>query len=352
MHDQQRKSIIKLFFVLASALLPWANAQVPKAPLALKPDAPERYTVQPGDTLWSIAERFTDSPWRWSELWNLNRDQIRNPHRIYPGNVIVLDRARAQLALAAETVLLSPRVRAESTGYEAVPAIPPAAIEPFLSRPLVVEADGLDNAPVIVATEGARVVIGTGSRAYARGIGASREEQWFVYRRGQPLVDPDANRTLGFEALYLGTARVLRAGDPALIELTSVTQEVAVGDRLIAAGKPQPVTYVPQAPSTKISARVVSIYGGVGRTGEAGRHSIVALSAGKEQGLDSGHVLALYRPAGTLALAAGRDAAAAGSLPEERYGLVFVFRVFERVSYALVMNVIGPVRPLDLARNP
>lgn len=351
MHDRLNKSITGLIFVLALGVFSGADAQVPKTPIAFKPDAPERYVVQPGDTLWSIAERFTDSPWRWNELWNLNKEQIRNPHRIYPGNVIVLDRARAQLALAMETVQLSPRVRAESSAQEAIPPIPPGAIEPFLSRPLVVEADGLDGAPAIVATEAGRVVIESGARAYVKGIGEAKNEQWFVYRRGRPLVDPDGNRTLGFEAVYLGTARLVRPGEPALIELTSVTQEVGVGDRLIAAGRPEPVTYAPHPPSTQVRAKVISIYGGVGRTGEAGRLSIVALSAGKDQGLEIGHVLALYRPGSALAYGAARDAAAV-ALPDERYGLVFVFRVFEKVSYALVMDVARPVNPLDLVRNP
>ncbi|MCX7961364.1 MAG: LysM peptidoglycan-binding domain-containing protein [Burkholderiales bacterium] len=351
MHEKARKYIINFTFALALGAAAGALAQAPKPPLVLKPNAPERYVVQPGDTLWSIAERFTDSPWRWSELWNLNREQIRNPHRIHPGDVIVLDRSREQPALALETVQLSPQVRAESTAPQAVPPIPQAAIEPFLSRPLVVEPDGLDQAPVIVATETGRVVIEAGARAYVKGIGDAKAEQWFVYRRGQPLVDPDENRTLGFEAIFLGTARIVRAGEPALVELTSVRQEVAVGDRLIAAGRPEAVNYVPRAPGSPVNARVISIYGGVGRTGEAGRLSIVALSAGKNQGLEAGHVLALYRPGGKLARAGAAETMPV-VLPEERYGLVFVFRVFDRVSYALVMNVARPVNPFDLVRNP
>jgi nucleoid-associated protein YgaU len=327
-------------------------AQAPKTPLALKPDAPDRYVVKPGDTLWGIAERFTDSPWRWPELWNMNKEQIRNPHLIYPGNVIVLDRARAPLAVA-DTVQLSPRIRAESLAKEAIPAIPPAVIEPYLIRPLVIEAEGLDNAPAIVATEDGRVVIEAGNRAYVKGIGDSKAQSWFVYRRGRALVDPDAKRTLGYEAVYLGTARVVRAGDPAVIELISVTQEVSAGDRLVAAARPEPVSYAPHAPASKVSGRVISIYGGVDRSGEAGRHSIVTLSAGKEQGLELGHVLALYRPGEAIAAAAvGARNAAPLPLPDERYGLVFVFRVFERVSYALVMDVSKPVRPADLVRNP
>jgi hypothetical protein len=330
-----------------------AWAQAPRTPLALKADAPDRYVVVPGDTLWRIAERFTDSPWRWPELWNLNKDQIRNPHRIYPGNVIVLDRARAQLALA-ETRRLSPRVRAESTAREAIPSIPPQAIEPFLSRPLLVEPDGLDKAPTIVATEESRVVVGNGGRAFVRGLAGSSEETWYLYRRGSALVDPDTNTTVGYEAIYLGTARVARRGETSTIEMTTVTQEIGVGDRLVPAGKPQPVNYAPHAPQAAIQGRVISIYGGVGRVGEAGPQAVVALNRGKADGLELGHVLALYRSAGEVADASKpKDAPdRMMALPEERYGLVFVFRVFERVSYALVMQLGRPVKPLDVVRNP
>jgi len=350
MHRQSHESIRNLIFFLYLGAAAGAYGQGPTAPLVLKPQAPDRYVVQPGDTLWSIAERFTDSPWRWTELWNLNREQIRNPHRIYPGNVIVLDRTRQQLAVV-DTVQLSPRIRAESLAEEAIPPIPPAAIEPFLSRPLVVEADGLQGAPVIVAFEGRRMVSGAGQRAYVKGMGDAKTESWFVYRLGRPLVEPEENRTLGYEAVYLGTARLVRGGEPATVELTSVTREVGLGDRLVAGGRAEAVSYVPKAPTSKVSARVISIYGGVGRTGEAGRGSIVALSAGKDQSLETGHVLALFRPDGEIAhAAAGRGTGAV--LPEERYGLAFVFRVFDRVSYALVMNTTRPVNPLDVVRNP
>ncbi|MDH5247314.1 MAG: LysM peptidoglycan-binding domain-containing protein, partial [Betaproteobacteria bacterium] len=175
MHQEWRKSITTLAFVLATAVSAGAAAQAPKTPLALKPDAPERYVVVPGDTLWSIAERYTDSPWRWNELWNLNKDQIKNPHRIYPGNVIVLDRARGQLAVS-DTVKLTPRVRAESTARAAIPSIPANIIEPFLVRPLVVEPDGLDNAPTVVAAEESRVVLSAGNKAFVRGMGNSKEQ--------------------------------------------------------------------------------------------------------------------------------------------------------------------------------
>jgi hypothetical protein len=332
-------------------------AQSTTAPLTLKPDAPERYIVVPGDTLWGISQRYTDSPWRWPELWNMNKDDIRNPHLIYPGNVISLDRIRGRLTIGGTeggTVRLSPRTRSQAMDKDVIPSIPASAIEPFLSRPLVIEPDGLDKAPTIVASEADRVILSAGNTAYVRGIGGSPEDTWYVYRKGNALIDPDTEQTLGYEAIYLGTARVTRAGDPATIVLTSATQEIGPGDKLVAAGKPQTVNYAPHPPSVFLKGRVMSIYGGLGKVGEAGAQSVVTINRGKADGLEVGHVVALYNRGGTV-----RDVSRAKSapdafitLPDERAGLAFVFRVFDRVSYALVMNVTRPVSPLDVVQTP
>ncbi len=353
MYQQWRKSITTLAFVLAGVVAAGALAQAPKTPLAMKPDAPERYVVVRGDTLWSIALRYTDSPWRWSELWNLNKEEIKNPHRIYPGNIIVLDRARGRLALS-DTVKLSPKIRAESTAQTAIPSIPPAIIEPFLTRPLVIEADGLDNAPTIVATEESRVILAAGNRAFVRGTGNSKETTWFVYRRGAALVDPDTKSTLGYEAIYLGIANVVRAGDPAVIQIASVTQEIGVGDKLIPAGKPEIPTYAPRAPAAPVQGRIISMYGRDSRLGEYGNQSVVAINLGKSQGIEVGHIVALYRPGATVAEGRYRLIGSQTKLtmPDERYGIAFVFRVFDKVSYALIMSVSKPVNYLDLVQNP
>ncbi|MGH8764856.1 MAG: LysM peptidoglycan-binding domain-containing protein, partial [Burkholderiales bacterium] len=249
MHEQWRKSITTLAFVLLGLGSTGAWAQAPATPLAMKPDAPDRYVVVPGDTLWSIAQRYTDSPWRWQELWNLNKDEIKNPNRIYPGNVIVLDRARGTLALDERTFKLSPHVRAESTAVAAIPSIPPAIIEPFLTRPLVVEADGLEHAPTVVAAEDGRVILESGNRAFVSGMGDSKESTWFLYRRGGPLVDPETKMTMGYEAVYLGTASVVRPGDPAVIRVSTATREISIGDKLIPAGRPEIPNYAPRAPT-------------------------------------------------------------------------------------------------------
>ena len=350
MRLQLSKSITALAFFLFAGL---ALAQAPKTPLTLKPTAPGRYVVVRGDTLWGIAERYTDSPWRWPELWRLNKEEIKNPDLIYPGDVIVLDRGQARLSLL-KTVKLEPRVRDEGPAVEAIPSIPPKVIEPFLSRPIVVERDGLDNAPTIVATEENHVVLGAGSQAYVEGIGNSKEDTWYVYRRGKALVDPDTERTLGYEGVYLGTAHVLRPGNPATITLTSVTQEVMAGDKLIPAGKSLPMVYAPHAPSVFIKGRVIDIYEGLAKVGEAGPQSIVALNRGKADGLDVGSVLALYRYGATVrdVYVANKAADATIKVPDQRYGLVFVFRVFDHVSYALVMRITRPVQPLDVVETP
>ena len=378
MVQQFRKSITALIFFVISGI---AWAQAPRAPLVLKADAPDRYVVVPGDTLWGISTRYTDSPWRWPELWGMNREQIQNPHLIYPGMVLLLDRARGTLSIGGApsgtqpgapsgaqpgapsgpgtasgappsgTTRLAPRARAESLADQQIPSIPPSAIEPFLSRPLVIEPDGLAKAPTIVATEKDRVILAAGNTAYVRGIADAGEETWYVFRQGAPLVDPDTQRTLAYEAIYLGTAQVTRPGNPATIVLTSAVQEVNAGDKLVAAGPPQPMNYAPHAPSADLRGRVLRIYGSVGRVGEAGPLQIISINRGRADGIEVGHVLALHSLGGAV-----RDTSKAGDalikLPDERAGLSFVFRVFDRVSYALVMHVTRPISPLDVVRTP
>ena len=387
---QVRKSIIALAFLVSGPAL----GQAPSAPLTIKPDAPDRYVVVPGDTLWGISERYTDAPWRWPDLWNMNKEQIRNPHLIYPGYVIILDRDKAQLSIAPPgtekpaatpdtstsssgtpvapsagtpststatttttapgSVKLGPRVRAESMARQEIPSIPPSVIEPFLTRPLVIEPDGLEKAPTIIATQSDRMLLATGNAAYVRGLGPSKDDTWYVYRAGKALVDPDTNRTLGYEAIYLGTAQLTRPGEPATVVLTSSVQEVGAGDKLIAAGRPQPVNFVPRAPTAKIRGRVIDIYGGVGKVGEAGPQQIVSVNRGKADGIEIGHVLAVYNLGGTVRdTSKPRDAPDARiQLPDERAGLAFVFRVFDRISYALIMQATRPVSPSDVVQTP
>ncbi|MGH8634071.1 MAG: LysM peptidoglycan-binding domain-containing protein [Burkholderiales bacterium] len=376
---------------------------------ALREGAPDQYVVVPGDTLWGISGRFLKDSWKWPELWRMNQEQLRNPHRIYPGDVIVLDRSGAEVqlrllkaddpaAVAAaaaapaaapprDTVKLSPRVRAEPLADKSIPAIPPSAIEPFLSRPLVVGKDELDSAPFLLATQENRVAIGAGSVAYAEGISRDQGDVWQVFRRGDPLIDPDTDEILGYLATYLGEARVIRRGDVATLEITKSAQEIYAGDRLLPAAKEKPnFSYVPRAPFKPVRGRIVSTYGNLGETGPLG---IVALSKGSNDGLEVGHVLAIYRSLNTLryetrmAPLYGREGLSlsdsprayyderitprdaplyergrritvdeAAKLPDERYGLVMVFRTFDRASFGLVMQATRPVVVNDVVTNP
>ena len=198
------------------------------------------------------------------------------------------------------------------------------------------------------------MLLASGNSAYVRGMAAAKDDTWYVYRRGEALVDPDTNQTLAYEAIYLATAQLTRPGEPATVRLTSSVLEVGAGDKLVAAGRPQIVNYAPHAPANQIKGRIISVYGSVGRVGEAGPQSIVSLNRGKANGVEVGHVLALYALGGSV-----RDTTKDKSekdstivLPDERAGLVFVFRVFERISYALVMNITRPIGPLDVVQTP
>ena len=378
-----KKFIISLILLSTSAVNAFAASSE-----ALRENAPDSYTVQRGDTLWGISGRFLKEPWRWPEIWKMNQEQIRNPHLIYPGDVIVLDRSGMQLRISrADTVRLSPKVRVEPLAAKAVPTISPADIEPFLSKPLVVGANELDGAARIIATDEDRVALGAGDVAYVEGLTKEQGAVWSIYRRGDPLIDPDTDQTLGYLAIYIGEARVRHFGEVSKIEITRSAQEIYRGDRLLPAAKEVPVfSYVPRAPTMPVKGRIVSAYGSLV---EAGPRSIVALSKGSADGLEVGHVLAIYRtqPGARYAVRTSplwgrvgptgddsprvyyseqltpRDASLyperqkiteldLAKFPSERYGLLMVFRTFDRASFALVMEASRQVSLNDVVANP
>ena len=353
-----RKSII--FAVLAAALAATPAHGSAASAIRLQDNAPDRYVVVKGDTLWSIAAKFLKDPWRWPEMWKLNQEQIKNPHLIYPGDVIVLDRSgrsRNSEIEMGDTVKLSPRIRAEDTSRQAIPSIPPRVIEPFLSRPLVIEPDGLDNAPRIIAAQADRVYLGSGDVAYVSGIkDAKVDSLWQIYRPGKPLVDPESQKTLGYEAVFLGDGKVTKTGDPATIRIFGAQQEIGKGDRLVAAGPLTLNSYAPHAPTAPIQGRIIATRGGLRETGP---QNVVTLNKGSSDGLEPGHVLALLRLGRTVedrtpqpANGSAPTRSRTTKLPDERYGLVFVFRTFDRVSYALVMSASRPVLLDDVVTTP
>ena len=350
----------------------------------LKAGAPERYTVKPGDTLWGLSAAFLAQPWRWPELWGMNLQDIRNPHLIYPGQVLLLDKqdGRATLRLATPvietpaegpTIKLSPRIRVETPADAALPALKSSMIDAFLTEPVVVDDSSLQTAARIVAAQDSRVLLTRGDRAYALGSRGSPlmddpqqpQQAYRVLRNATPLKDPVTGEVLGFEAQYIGRVLLVRGESaqtttsadgkavqeviPATIDIVAAREEIRVGDRLL----PEPAltlrSYVPRAPSAAMEARVVSVYGNA--VANVGQNQVVVINRGSREGLESGHMLAILTDGARL-IDKTDPARTALKLPDERKGLLMVFRSFERLSYALVLEATEGVRVGDRLVNP
>jgi LysM domain len=329
--------------------------------LMLQENIPARYVVVKGDTLWGISSRFLKNPWKWPDLWGVNKDVVRNPHWIYPGDVLILDLTGATPRLRLEGAPdgglsrwygyelqvsnLTPQMRSQPIAF-AIPTISAKAIDPFLIRPLIVNPSQVAAAPKIVANVDKRVVVSAGDTAYVMGLDQKKGQRWQVYRKGRVFQDPDTKEVLGFEAVYLGDANVTGFGEISTVQVVSAVQEISLGDRLTVAPPLQSAPYVPRAPNRPVSGRIVA--GSDETVSEMGTYSIVILNRGARDGLEVGNVLGLYRSEGTITLSADEVL----PLPEQRYGLMMVFRVFERMAYALILTSNRPANVRDSFRNP
>ncbi|MBB2485282.1 LysM peptidoglycan-binding domain-containing protein [Mitsuaria sp. WAJ17] len=340
-----------------------AQGGVPLSELA--PDAPDSYTVKKGDTLWAISTLFLKSPWRWPELWGMNQDQISNPHLIYPGQHLVLVKVdgRARLELAQRvvgpdgTAKLSPRARIQPAGDDGIPAISMSLIEPFLNEAVVLDQDSLASAPRVAAAQEGRVLLSRGDLAYVRGALPNRGD-YRVFRSAKPLRDPITKEVLGYEAAYVGTVEFLRPGTPsdgktlevpATFQVKQARQEVNAGDRLAPVPPRNFDSFVPHAPKQPLDGRVIAIYG---EALNAGQNQIVSINKGTQDGVERGHVLALWRTGQEA-----RDTTMQGRpetirLPDERHGRLLVFQAYRRVSYALILSVQQPVSAGDRFSQP
>ena len=317
-------------------------------PVRLVDNPPDRHIVVPGDTLWGISGKFLKEPWRWPEVWRMNREQIKNPHLIYPGDIVLLDDFRGVPRLrVAKPIKLQPKVYSEAVRQE-IPSIPSNVIEPFISKPLIIEPGEHANAPRFVATQEDRVFIGIGDTGFVAGIPDTQILKWHIYRQGKPLKDPDTQEIIGYEAFFLGSASLVQPGEPAVVRITEAKEEIGRGDRLIPAPPAKLISYVPHKPDQPLAAKVMSIYGGVN---EAGKYSVVSINRGKNADLEEGHVIALFRNRVSQGYD-DSDRRVTTVIPEERYALAFIFRVFDRVAYALVVETSKPVIIGDAARNP
>ena len=354
----------------------------------LAPNAPASHTVRRGDTLWAISSLFLQSPWRWPELWGMNLQDIRNPHRIYPGQVLYLHTANGRAYLSTRppgaagdgdvgTVRVSPRTRYESLGDTSIPPISLRDIEAFLTEPMIVDEATFARAPRIVATQENRVLLTRGDRAYARGQYSSgvpgealrevpgQSREYRVFRNAVPLKDPSTGETLGFEAQYVGKALLERGEDsrevtdangqvqrelvPATIDIVMAKEEMRVGDRLLPEPPRELPNYVPSAPNSPQSGQIVSVSGNA--VTFAAQNQVVVINRGTAHGIERGHVLSIQR-ASHLVTDKTDEARPQLRLPGERNGLMIVFRTFDKLSYALVLQITDGVKVGDRFTNP
>ncbi|MBU6270315.1 MAG: LysM peptidoglycan-binding domain-containing protein [Betaproteobacteria bacterium] len=361
----------------AAPITPASAEPAPAGGPALAKDAPDKHVVVAGDTLWGIAGRFLESPWRWPEIWQMNREQVRNPHLIYPGDIIYLDssggRNRLRLARPVDGAALtaraagvgidpsrpdapppppveerlSPRVRVQPLPAQPIPMVNAAAIEPFLNRPLVVDEKGLKDHPRIVGAQEGRVYLSAGELAFARGLKPEQTvTEWHVYRPGAPLLHPDTRKPIAYEAVFIGTARLERRGDPAAFRILRATEEIGLGDRLVPAEGAADLNYAPRAPQAALAGRLISVYRGVA---QAGRNSVISVSLGRKDGLEAGHVLSIRERAREVRDDETRKMI---SLPGETIGQVLVFRVFDSIAYGLIVRATKSVTVGDDILTP
>jgi nucleoid-associated protein YgaU len=363
-------------------------AQVAQGGVALSelsPNAPGSYTVKSGDTLWGISSLFLKTAWRWPELWGMNLSDIKNPHRIYPGQTLFLEtkdgravlRTRQAGADADEalpkTVRLSPRTRIEKLAPQALSALRNQLIEPFLAEPIIVDELSLNAAPRIVAAQDSRVLLTRGDRAYARGPAGSelqddrgqKQKAYRVFRNATPLKDPMTGEVLGYEAQYVGKAVLTKSETtqsntdasgkvnteivPATIDIVDAKEEMRVGDRLLPEPPQQLQSYVPHAPQAQVDARIVSVYGSA--VINAAQNQVVTINRGTRDGVESGQVLAIMND-GARVVDKTDPTLPQLKLPDERNGLLMVFRPFEKLSYALVLDITSGVKVGDRLVNP
>ncbi len=339
-----RRIYISLFFLLVSAISFAADVE-------LNPDHPQSYTVVKGDTLWDIAGKFLKYPWHWPAIWQANT-QIENPHLIYPGDVLTLvyRNGKPVLELNRGITKLSPHVR-EIQLEKAIPTIPLDAIRAFLSRPQVVAEDTLKHAPYIVATTDERLIAGSDDNVYVRGIHNETDHHFSVFSTGETYKDADTGEVLGYEAIYKGDAWVEHNGDPATVKLRQTTQEILVGDRLLpVVDEDYEMNFFPRSPKQDVSGHIISVYNGVSQIGQ---YQIIVLDRGARNGLESGHVLYVYRAGKTIVDPVlsgleeetyfdtnkkGIDREQKVTLPDEYAGIAMVFKTFDKVSYAIIMK--------------
>jgi len=402
--------VISLMFVCVNA-----------GEIELNPEHPEKYTIVKGDTLWDISARFLKKPWLWQEIWRVN-PQIKNPHLIYPGDMVsltyeggqpVLNLMRAGQVTSGRNVKLSPTIRS-SENDNAIPAIPIDAIQQFLKWPLIFEQDKMEDWPYVVSSYEGHLIASVNNTIYVRGIpDDSESKEYSIYRKGAAYLNvkkdkDEDDEILGYEAIYVGQAVMQKKGDPASAVITSVDREVLTGDRLIPNSEQDTnVEFVPSPTKTEVEGTILSVLTGISKLGgvaQIGQYQVVVLNLGESSGVEPGNVLGIFQDNLKVVDTIGpnqpktleeQDAdriefdredtsfvdqelsklvngirnlfkkfdkkfpefanrktkSEIVSLPDEYVGVMMVFRTFEKISYALVMEINGPVHVLDTVKS-
>jgi hypothetical protein len=331
--------------------------------IPLSTDAPDEYVVKTGDTLWDISKVYLRDPWYWPEIWYVN-PQVQNPHLIYPGDVLKLVYIDGQprLTIAERggdgTKRLSPQVRREPLS-DAITAIPYDIVASFMGRPTLLDKEQVKSAPYVVAMRDGHIIGATGNELYARGIeDAALDSRYSVIHVEEEIRDPENNDLLGYTGIYVGSGPIATEGDPAKLVLTESSREALQGDKLFPESIEVNMDFVPHAPESEIDATVIAVQSHT----VIGQYNVVALNRGSNSGLEAGHILAVsqrgaivrdrYSKGGLGARTASLGGGKKVQLPSERVGMVMVFKAFDKMSYALVMETTHEIRQGDLAGNP
>jgi LysM repeat protein len=335
---------------------PVADTPVPTAQL-IRPDAPMNYTVKRGDTLWDIAAVFLKDPWFWPEIWQIN-PQVENPHLIYPGDVLSLAygaNGDASVRISQYSgARLQPRLRSEALDGP-VDNIPFSAIAAFLSRPSVLTKEQALAAPHILAFRDEHMIGGTGHEIYVRNLNGTPEQRYTVMHVGEPIRDIDSKDIVGYQAYYVATAVVKVPGEVSKATLTEGAREALEGDRLIIEEGERSLNFQPHAPTTAVDGQIIAI---ADSATQIGNYQVVVLNRGANHGLAQGAVLAVDQQGALVNDKFSRYPwkkkafSEKVRLPYERAGTLIVFKVYEEISYALIIGARSPMQVADRVYNP
>ena len=337
-------------YLLLASLLPLSAIA---DEIRLADNAPAIYLVKEGDTLWGISNLFLRDPWMWPEIWDVN-PQVDNPHLIFPGDQLYLvyvdgqPRLRVRRGQQSRTVKLTPQMRVEPLD-SAIPVIPLEDIGAWLAQNRIVEPAVLDGAPYVIAGDKRHLLSSAGDRLYARGQFPEQETGFGIYRGGDVYIDPITQEVLGYEARDIGSARLVEHHDQDItqLEVTRITEEVRNGDRLLPnESRRIAASFQPHASDEELNGLMIAVDSGVSQIGTL---AIVVINKGARENVSTGQVMAIYQTGEVVRDEIRKENV---QVPDARAGLLMVFRVFEKMSYGIVLKSSRPLAIMDRVSNP